>query len=292
MMTDKDPKDMTVSELLRKAGNGYEGANGTVMMNLIDLMGLSRKIRHSECLYALADKIDAELAEARELSLLRGAELWAKANSWPDFREGEDFGAWLDRCTLPRPRFEDGEPVQFGELVGSNLFGAVNVSAIEFTEDGTYVKDEPDGDWSTSLEVTTNRLKRPAPEVLGADGLPIKVGETVWGILSATKGIVNSLNDDSTAYVEWDDGRWSPCIDCCNLTHTPHDTQERIDQDALKSSYGYWGCGSVPCEECPSMIDGKRPCVRYQCEDSCLDAMKLDLLRRQRELDARKGGDA
>ncbi len=59
-MTDKDPKDMTVSELLRKAGNGYEGANGTVMMNLIDLMGLSRKIRHSECLYALADKIDVD----------------------------------------------------------------------------------------------------------------------------------------------------------------------------------------------------------------------------------------
>ncbi|WP_158318402.1 hypothetical protein [Adlercreutzia equolifaciens] len=47
-MADKDPKDMTASELLREAGNGYEGSSGTVMTNLIDLICLSRKIRHSE----------------------------------------------------------------------------------------------------------------------------------------------------------------------------------------------------------------------------------------------------
>lgn len=253
-MNDKHPKDMTVSELLRKAGNGYEGANGTVMMNLIDLMGLSRKIRHSECLYALADKIDAELAQARRSGLERAAKSWAKANGWPDFREGEDFGAWLERCAIPRPRFEDGEPVQFGELVSSDLFGAVKVSAIEFTEDGTYVKDEPDGDWSTSLEVTTNRLKRPAPEVLGADGKPIKVGDTVWLVdeysqYAGSNGSANGneysllgVDPQETLFVEYDrlvvSGknyvRLSTCNAWCHaswLTHTPPDTLERLRDD-------------------------------------------------------------
>ena len=166
----------------------------------------------------LADKIDAELADARELSLLRGAEIWAKANGWPDCREGEDFGAWLARCFIPRPRFEDGEPVQFGELVSSNLFGAVKVSAIEFTEDGTHVKDEPDGDWSTSLEVTTSRLKRPVPEVLGADGKPIKVGETVYRLSEGERLEVLLPHGSTPETREY--------VDCCgelelpsNLTH-------------------------------------------------------------------------
>lgn len=296
-MEQKDPKDMTVSEQLRWAANGepYNGIDENIWTYPTGkIRALAEAVTgewpsDNEIFSIVADKIDAELAEARELSLLRGAEIWAKANGWPDFRDGEDFGAWLERCFLPRPRFEDGEPVQFGELVGSNLVEAVKVSAIEFTEDGTYVKDEPDGDWSTSLEATTNRLKRPAPEVLGADGKPIEVGETVWGILSATKGIVNSLNDDSTAYVEWDDERWSPCIDCCNLTHTPPDTQERIDRDARKGYMTYWECVECSCERCPARIDGDKP-WRWYHADSCEGAMVLDLLRRQRELDKRTGG--
>lgn len=288
-MTDKKPKSMTASELLRMADS-----HPCSMCHLV-MVG-DESCATTGCAswaYRLADKIDAELSEARtdalNASLRSGAELWAMASGWPGFKDGEDFGAWLDRCFIPRPRFEDGEPVQFGELVSSNLFGAVKVSAIEFTEDGTHVKDEPDGDWSTSLEATTNRLKRPAPEVLGADGKPIEVGETVWGILSATKGIVNSLNDDSTAYVEWDDERWSPCIDCCNLTHTPPDTQERIDRDARKGYMTYWECVECSCERCPARIDGDKP-WRWYHADSCEGAMVLDLLRRQRELDKRTGG--
>ena len=186
-MTDKDPKDMTVSEQLRWAANGepYNGIDENIWTYPTGkIRALAEAVTgewpsDNEIFSIVADKIDAELAQARRSGLERAAKSWAKANGWPDFREGEDFGAWLDRCALPRPRFEDGEPVQFGELVGGNLFGAVNVSAIEFTEDGTYVKDEPDGDWSTSLEATTNRLKRHVPEVLGADGVPIKVGDMV-----------------------------------------------------------------------------------------------------------------
>ena len=275
-MTGKDPKDMTASELLRKAGNGYEGASGTVMMNLIDLMGLSRKIRHSECLYALADKIDAELAQARELSLLRGAELWAKANGWPDFREGEDFGAWLNRCAIRIPCFEDGEPLTPGD-------GFIQKYTGECTCKGFSVAVFSNESCGNAVWHPGELVKRPAHEVLGADGKPIKGGETVWGILSGSKGIVNFLNDDTTAYVEWDDGRWSPSIYCCNLTHTPPDTQERIDDDAEKFYCAYFG-GYGACGTCPASAGelSKKSCKQQQI---------LDLLRRQRELDAQKGGE-
>lgn len=296
-MTDKDPKDMTASEMLRlAAGEGEQGGWTGTVRKLAYLVGISdlRICELNNCdlldesYKVIADKIDAELAEARELSLLAGAELWAKANGWPDFREGEDFGAWLDRCFIPRPRFEDGEPVHIGDKAEHPYTGETCTIDCINTFDDSYCLGFVE-ERSASL-CDGERVKRPAHEVLGADGKPIKGGETVWGILSATKGIVNSLNDDSTAYVEWDDGRWSPCIDCCNLTHTPPDTQERVDEDARKTTYGYWRCGDFSCGECPSEIDGKKPYERYNCPEDCFTSMKLDLLRRQRELDKRTGG--
>ena len=234
-MTDKDPRDMTASELLREADS-----NPCSMCHLV--MTGDESCATTGCAswaYRLADKIDAELAQARRSGLERAAKSWAKANGWPDFREGEDFGAWLDRCAIPRPRFEDGEPVQLGELVGSNLVGAVKVSAIEFTEDGTYVKDEPDGDWSTSLEVTTNRLKRPAPEVLGADGLPLNEDDTVYGTGREqhryTVQVPYSINEAvgqrfCVQCYDHDEGNITWC-DPSMLTHTPPDTLERLRDD-------------------------------------------------------------
>ena len=302
-MTDKKPKGMTVSELLRKAGNGYEGANGTVMMNLIDLMGLSRKIRHSECLYALADKIDAELAQARGEALRQGAELWAKDNGWPDFREGEAFGQWLVRCAIKRPCFEDGEPVQWNDScdIAWNPDGEWFLNAVK--ADGVPIAIGSEKVYAKAAMTDDGRVVRhAAPEVLGADGKPIKVGETVWNTFSGHKGVVKELNakalkvnGKSTAYVEWSNGRWSPCIRLDHLTHTSPETQERIDEDALKSCVQYWGCNDISCGKCPALIDGKKPVEFYELDpihDSCHEAQRLDLLRRQRELDKRKGGDA
>lgn len=62
--------------------------------------------------------------------------------------------------------------------------------------------------------------------------------------------------------------------------------QERIDGDALKDQYEYWGCMGSRCPQCPALVDGKKPSERYGVL-FCSDAMRLDLLRRQRELDGR-----
>lgn len=236
----------------------------------------------------LADKIDAELAEAKEKAaystdrplsevMAHYTGLYAKG--------AEPIGDWLDRWFLPRPRFEDGEPVQFGELVSSNLFGAVKVSAIEFSEDGTHVKDEPDGDWSTSLEVTTSRLKRPAPEVLGADDLRLLEGETVYDVETGEAYIVR-LPCAGTGKTFFEGGGYR---DPAYLTHTPPDTQERIDREKMVGSKEYWSCTGISCMRCPSKIDGELPSKHYGVR-SCSIAQGVDIARRQRELDARTGG--
>lgn len=68
----------------------------------------------------------------------------------------------------------------------------------------------------------------------------------------------------------------------------PRDTQERIDEDALKTTVEYWDCGSILCADCPAMIDGATPYERYGLNEiNCSTAKTLDLLRRQRELDWR-----
>lgn len=330
-MTDRDPKDMTASELLRLADSD------PCSMCLL-VMTEDESCATTGCTswaYRLADKIDAEIAKARELSLRQGAELWAKANGWPDFREGEDFGAWLDRCFIPRPRFEDGEPVQFGD---EPLY-LETIDEIDFYQDGT-VTIGHDGN---TFEVDPGEgVKRPAPEALGADGLPLNeddtvygtgreqhrytvqvpysineevgkrfcvqcydhdegnitwcdpsmltherpvlgadgkpivVGETVWSIHGIHEGIVKALNVNM-AYVEWSDGRWSPSILCDKLTHTPPDTQWDIDDDATMAPRDYY-----------ARYIGHDVGLKDDAEVT--EAMVLDLLQRQRELDKRTGG--
>lgn len=309
-MTDKDPKDMTASELVRKASirETDEWGNITPQVKLFSALSgedasMTDYVERGDLLRLLADKIDADIAEARKDAIRESKKpMWWFRQAikcgydWPEPRDGEKFRDYLHRCFLPRPRFEDGEPVQLGELVDSNLVGAVRVSAIEFTEYETYVKDEPGGDWSTSLEVTTNRLKRPAPEALGADGLPIKAGETVWSLSGTGPHTVDTVYTD----IPTPDGRDCPWVDIDNegtwacaesLTHTPPETQERIDGDAAKDHVEYWRCSGFDCAECPSKIDGEKPWERYECSGACCDhAMMLDLLRRQRELDKQTGG--
>lgn len=272
-MEQKDPKDMTASELLRLAANGYDGSSGIVMTDLANFMGLGRNARHSESLYKLADKIDAELAQARNESLLQGAQVWAKANGWPDFREGEDFGAWLDRCALPRPRFEDGEPVQLGDRV------------LAWGEDHTVerIGIEVSGGGCLLLQYIDSpeeRLERPAPEVLGADGLPLKVGEVVYSARYGHRNppitSVHKAGDTIDGFpAELDFVRYEDGYDWAkDLTHTPPDTQERIDRDA-----------ALPAREYYARHIGHDVAEKGAVEVHA--AVTAHLLKRQRELDAK-----
>lgn len=108
------------------------------------------------------------------------------------------------------------------------------------------------------------------------DGEPVKVGDLVlWNDGGAKR--VEDIKVD--VHLE------GSCGTCGSVLKRPElDTLERIEADAKKAFNDYWGCGDAECSECPVIVDGKRPYERYEAIDGCLNAQRLDLLRRQREV--------
>ena len=124
------------------------------------------------------------------------------------------------------PTYEDGELVRFGDEFdhhGEKL----TVKGFSFHpemiglyyENYAYIKKSPG-----------QRIKRPEPEVLDADGVPIKVGDTVYYTQPSayTEGerIVDTIVGKE---VHFTNGYWA---DPAHLTHHKPDTQEAINQDA------------------------------------------------------------
>ena len=76
------------------------------------------------------------------------------------------------------PRFEDGEPVRLGEHWEEDGFdeSVTRIDSIEFADDGVRFENEYNEVFCRYGE----RVKRPAPKVLDADGVEIRVGDTVY----------------------------------------------------------------------------------------------------------------
>lgn len=182
----------------------------------------------------------------------------------------------IEKYYIPRPRFEDGEPVQFGD---SFIQKCVNVE-VEldkigislFTKDGLNMVWFPD-------EV----VPRPEPKVLDTNGAPCKKGETVWKLVDSTKWeiidihptepriTVRQLDTDKDVIGGW--------FLASEYTHTTPETQERIDDDATMPPAEYCAVRGIDLGDDPDRA-------------TATEAMVRDLLRRQRELDKRTGGDA
>lgn len=133
------------------------------------------------------------------------------------------------------PRFEDGEMVKFGDEV-------------EFEGEAAKVLDVAFSVVRFSLGVgtatTSGRVygflgepaKRSAPKVLDADGVPIKVGDTVWATYNGCEHLVMAVCSDGSFHpnmvkddgcmVEYDEGGWD---------FAKHVTHERPD------SWRLWG---------------------------------------------------
>lgn len=180
------------------------------------------------------------------------------------------------RLTPPRiewPRLEDGGLVCPGSMV-AGLDGPCE--KLIFTGSMGGVCRLQDADGNVVNVMRGERVKRPDPEVLGADGLPIEEGDTVWDTLNGERRTVGVVNPE---YIDCFGELFSPNL----LTHTPPDTQARIDFDATIHPYTY-------CNEVLGW-DAHRIVRRGDLADQ-IEAMIADLLRRQRELDAKTTGGA
>lgn len=182
-------------------------------------------------------------------------------------RIADEIEREVDKYYLPRPLFEDGEPVHTGDETDHGTAWVIAVFGDGdwhvHTIDGTILKSE---DYDSVL-------KRPSPKVLDADGVEIKVGDTVWDVRSGERfDVINVISKNCVhtvqghAFVHPDE----------TLTHKMPDTQERIDEDA--TLYAGYYCSKYGIK----LKDG------FDCEEAETKKV-LDLLRRQRRL---MGGDA
>ena len=126
------------------------------------------------------------------------------------------------------PRFKDGQPVNFGDEFVNQDGVTEKVTGFFFYEDKVFVN--PSDRYSYGETV-----KRPEPEVLDADGVPIKVGDTVWYEIAKEPLFVDCIDPSGSLDLTYEKGGWGgyACVPPDKVTHRKRDTQEAIDTDAM-----------------------------------------------------------
>ena len=176
----------------------------------------------------------------------------------PSERERQILDMW--------PKFEDGEPVMIGDGVDS-LGGEI----IE-----VYIAGNAAAIWNNSgnhMHLSLGeRVKRPARSVPDADGVEIRVGDTVWH----EDGSEWLVEETSRYGVRCFDGDRRRTFIPAFLTHTRPDSWERLEEDAEKLACAYLGRSEGACFGCPL----------ENCKDfaACSKEQAKDIVRRAKAL--------
>ena len=138
-----------------------------------------------------ADNRRVELCAALGIDLDKG---WSEAMAAMRLRLMPEGMEW--------PRFEDGEPVRIGDAIVDELGHAHEVSSVEVFDDAEalhWIPSEPeDFVWLVHGE----RVKRPTPKVLDADGAEVRVGDKLYDIKTGFGRTVRAINANKT--IEFD----------------------------------------------------------------------------------------
>lgn len=242
-------------------------------MRHIDLMGAALTERRNQ-LHERGERI-AELE--KQVADLR-AEL---ADTNRMLRESDQLSERERQILDMWPKFEDEELVWFGDGYASEDGSDYDACQIEF-DDGYFTLAD---DWEVrETFLTGERVKRPAPKVLDADGVEIKVGDTVWHHSGFAHGVVTSIDAGSLmGTVRYVNGGVEFRDAAKDLTHTRRDSWERLEEDAVKGVCEYAGA-----ERKPGTIDAHTCCGCRFDEDgdgpTCEKQMALDIIRRAKAL--------
>ena len=186
------------------------------------------------------------------------------------------------------PRFEDGELVMPGDKVhyasAYNDETEIEVESITVM-DGNFVLC--DDECRSNQYEQGQRVKRPVQSVLDADGVEIKVGDTVWfqgnplpyAVVEVKDGSVRlhskTRYSEESAITVWTD----------ILTHIDPDSWERLEEDVAKGTCGYAGARSYKpygglelcdCETCRAN--------KNRLSLPCDQQMAVDIIRRAKAL--------
>lgn len=125
----------------------------------------------------------------------------------------------LDRRIMPEgmewlveawPRFEDGEPVDFGDEVAGDDGDARGVDKVVFYGDQWRLYDRYGCEINEDMMGPGERVRRPAPKVLDADGVEIRVGDVLYrksdGHMVKVAEVYEKTFTDADDYVRPGDG--------------------------------------------------------------------------------------
>lgn len=224
-----------------------------------------RRLKHiEECESALKKRNERVAELEKQVSDLRAELANAKVLSE---RERQILYMW--------PRFEDGEYVWFGDRYEDWDGWKKEVAAVQFERNESSLLD-CDG-FHTCFSLSEH-VKRPAPKVLDADGVEIKVGDTVYGI-GRTKHEFEVI-DPHHIDPEVGEAFSVRCYDCdeseeCHcrpelLAHTLPDSWGRLELDADSGAFHYCVLRG---------IDYERGSTR-----SMMEAFASDIIRRAKAL--------
>lgn len=157
--------------------------------------------------------------------------------------EAESLADEIDKYYIPRPRFEDGEPVKFGEEFADcsgnphtlheiryRDKAAAGLGAKCLLEANTASSKDYDGISFNLYDGTF--VKRPEPKVLDADGVEIKVGDTIYSTQTGVKlTVIEMVNQNGhDLRVRFDDGTTSYAMGEL-YTHSEQDSLEKVRDD-------------------------------------------------------------
>ena len=130
------------------------------------------------------------------------------------------------------PRFEDGKPVMVGDRFIDHKVNERTVRSVIVNNDGVELRTF-DGtfDWHETGE----RVKRPVQSVFDADGVEIKVGDSMYVANGGDGPYIVCDIDENIDRIElfWHENRNEKLFIAANrLTHTRPDSWERLEEDA------------------------------------------------------------
>lgn len=146
----------------------------------------------------------------------------------------------IEKYYIPRPRFEDGEPVQFGDEIelhyksGGCEKGRIQAWHVNKGTVWTLSFVGVDHERLYRYDSEVDVLKRPEPKVLDADGVEINVGDVVWPINNPEmKMTVDNFQriygQDVTVNCEFEGEFYN--FNPNKLTHSEPDSLEKLRND-------------------------------------------------------------
>lgn len=166
------------------------------------------------------ENIQDELANDRELAMVVRDALWPDGKVQCCENGNEQIADELDKRLMP-PLMEwpkvDGKPVEIGERLTGYGSGPDGYEVVGVRPTCNWVLVKARG--GEILEWDASNCKRPKKGPIGADGLPIKVGQTVYATGNGVEVTVNSIIDDEGgAWTSNSRGNYFIWFD--KLTHT------------------------------------------------------------------------